>query len=271
MLEPNRCGRAHDLVREAARPPDAQGRVGERPAQPVGRDARGVAADRQQRDEVPDRPVEVRAARRRGAARTTRAAADRAHVSTGERRVGEQQQVGELVVEPIAAERAEQHDLRRAGRQGGLHGQLGVGRLLVGRVALDPDAGIGQPAGERAARPSRGRRSAGRAPAEPIERGGAAVGGDDQVGAVEPRHVGSRRARRTPRPRPSSASTLHRVRKRRTARSESRLRGRAAARAASTSFAGMTRIRFEGLRTHRRPHSQRCRAPLSFLELSDSA
>ena len=40
--------------------------------------------------------------------------------------------------------------------------------------------------------------------------------------------------------------------------------GRAAARAASTSFAGMTRIRFEGLRTHRRPHSQRCGAPLSF-------
>jgi prolyl-tRNA editing enzyme YbaK/EbsC (Cys-tRNA(Pro) deacylase) len=36
----------------------------------------------------------------------------------------------------------------------------------------------------------------------------------------------------------------------------------------STSFAGMTRIRFEGLRPPRRPHSQRSRAPLSSLGLS---
>ena len=188
--------------------PSAQRRAGERPAQAVGRHARGIAADRQQRDEVAHRARAGRARPPPWSARTTRAAADRADVSTGERRVREQQQVRELVVEPRAAERAEERRPRS--------------RRPPGRPPR-PARCRRHPCRAGGARPGRRHRPGGSASAgstesrspiepvgtaaEPIERAGAAVGRDDQVGAVEPRPRRSGRGPRTPRRPPSSAST----------------------------------------------------------------
>ena len=157
----------------------------------------------------------------------------------------------------------------------GAQRQLGVGGVLVCRMPLDRHIGLVQHRDERTLdRVEVADQLVGPA-AESLERSGAAVRGDHQLGTVEPADVVRRQVagcdhRHQHQPSSFARSTrLTDPLKRRAAHlpEPEGSMGRAAARAASTSFAGMTRIRFEGLRSHRRPHSQRCRAPLSSLGL----
>ena len=152
----------------------------------------------------------------------------------GELTVGEQEQVGEQVVEPRTSEPTEDDELGRAGGDGRVDRQLGVGRLLVSRMVLDPRPGVRQAPDQVIVGGVEVPDEAIRAAAQAVERGAAAVGGDDEIGLVQPARIGWYEVAGCHDHHPHRSSS-----KRRQA-------------AASTSFAGMTRIRFEGLRTHRR-------------------
>ena len=239
------CSRFDDEQRPAAklsetdarRPPRSKGPAScpkrsvssrERIAQAVGRHARGVATHRQQRDEVAGLALQPGAPPCHGAPRpwcAPRTIASRR--GPGPIPVGEQQQVGQLVVEPLPAERAEDRaSRRRALPRRATSASSAIRCVLVGRVALDRTPHAAESASSPG-RSSRGRRPAGRAHADLVEPGRAGVGGDDQVGIgkVGRRH---RPDRRSP---PATHDAL--------------------ARAGVTPFAGMIQIRFEGLRCFR--------------------
>ena len=127
--------------------------------------------------------------------------------------MGEQPDVAELVVEPLARERAEDRDPRGTGRDRRADGQLGVRLVLVRRRPIDRDAGLAEafqlrgldrvPVADPAVDPDPERSSVPRA----------AVGGDDDVDVVGPARPDAVEVR--PRPHPSISEhervTAHRV------------------------------------------------------------
>jgi hypothetical protein len=114
-----------------------------------------------------------------------RAAAHQAHGAHPPRRIGEQQQVRQLVVQPFPAQRAEHHDLVGPRGEGAVECQLCVRRVLVDRMPFDGDA-LGRETRDeirfdRVQVPDQEMR----AHAHRVEPVSAAIGGHDQAGIAE--------------------------------------------------------------------------------------
>jgi hypothetical protein len=263
-IQRDRCRWLHDDVRQAPRAADPQRLPVERVAQPDGPHAHGVTADRQQRHQAAGRRLDChRGPAAQGA--DQRAATDEAQIADPRQPGVEQQhQVGELVVESRTGQRAEDQHLVGAGGHHAIQRQLRVRRILGRRVHVNRDAVRRQP-GER--------RRIGRIEVADHEVGTAADRGQPgrtpidrhhPIGPVQPARVGPiglaaghqdcshRRClppHRFRRP-PKARQTAHRWVRRRQ-------------RSTSTPFAGMTQIRFEGLRLA--ALSAHPGAPLSFF------
>ena len=119
-------------------------------------------------------------------------ARDRPQLDPGEVRIGQQEEIRQLVVEPIAADRAEQVHLAGTVIDRRPKGELRVRGVLVHGMAIDARPRRLQPLDEC----GRGRVEVADEPigppSEPVERRGAAVGGNHRVGAVQPGLVARR-------------------------------------------------------------------------------
>ena len=127
----DRSGPRHHDVREAASRAEGQRLAGQRVAKTLGADALGVAAQREQGDDITDGPGELEALASMQSPGDD-VAVHGTQSASAVRVAGKEQRVRELVIEALSAEDAEQHDVVGLRLQRVGDGELEVGLVLLG-------------------------------------------------------------------------------------------------------------------------------------------